>query len=374
MTASADDHKVTLRVQGMDYAGWTRVRIGAGIERQARDFDISVSWQWPDVGVQFPIKQGAHAQLWIGRDLVMTGWVFATPISHNPDQITRSIQGRSLTADMVDCSAVNQPGQWRRQSVQQIAQALAKPFGLQVVSQVAETQALADHSIEPGETAFASLDRLLTLSRLLSTDDPQGRVLIVEPGSAGRAVDALVVGENVLDGSASLDFSQIMSQYRVVGQKSGTDESFAEETNEVAASVTDPRSTRYRPLLIQQQGQLTKELALARVNWERGSRMGKALAVTYRVQGWRQSNGALWVPNLIVRVVDPIIGFERDMLITEVEYSLDANGTVATLQVAPPEAVLPEPKDPHKRRKLQKGGKADNFEYLVPVDWDKDLK
>lgn len=372
MAATADDHKVRLRVNGMDYGGWTRVSIGAGIERQARDFDLGVCWQWPGQDQPLPIKQGDKMQLWIGSDLVLTGWVFATPISYNPKDITRSVAGRSLTADLVDVSATNKPGQWRQQSVQRVMQALAQPFGLQVVSEVAETQALVDHSIEPGETVFDSIDRLLTLSRLLSTDDAQGRVVIVEPGSAGRAHDAIEVGQNVLEGSAGLDFAPIMSEYRVVGQKSGTDASWGEATNEVAASVTDPRATRYRPLLIQQQGQLTQQLAQERVNWERGSRMGKVLAATYKLQGWRQSNGALWVPNLIVKVKDPLIGFDRDMLITEVLYSLDEGGTTCTLEVAPPEAVLPEPKDPHKARKLKKGGKADNFEYLLPADWDKE--
>lgn len=372
MAALADDHKVRLRVGGMDYGGWTRISIGAGIERQARDFDLGVSWQWPGQGQPLPIKQGEKVQVWIGADLVLTGWVFATPISYNAKEVTRGVAGRSLTADMVDTSALSKPGQWRQQSVQRVVQALVQHLGLQVISQVAETQALTDHSVEPGETVFNSVDRLLTLSRLLSTDDAQGRVVIAEPGSAGRAHDAIELGRNVLEASASLDFAQIMSEYRVVGQKSGTDVSWGQETNEVASSVTDPRATRYRPLLIQQQGQLTKQLATERVNWERGSRMGKALAATYKLQGWRQSNGALWVPNLIVRVKDPVIGFDRDMLITEVHYTLDDSGTLCTLQVCPPEAVLPEPQDPYKSRKLKKGGKADNFEYLLPADWDKE--
>lgn len=371
MDASQDDHKVRLRVDGMDYAGWTSVRISAGVERQARDFDLSVCWQWPGQDQPLPIKQGAKAHVFIGQDLVLTAWVFSTPISHTPNNITRGIQGRSLTADLVDCSAVNKPGQWRRQSMQKIVQALAQPFKLSVLSEVAETAALVDHTIKPGETAFESIDRLLTQSRLLSTDDAQGRLVIVEAGSAGRAADALEVGQNVLSADAGLDFSQVMSEYRVVGQKSGTDESWGQETNEVTSSVTDPRATRYRPLLIQQQGQLTKQLARDRVNWERGSRMGKALGATYKVQGWRQSNGRLWLHNQIVRVRDPIIGFDRDMLITEVQYQLDEQGAVATLTVAPPESVLPEPKDPYKERKPKKGGKADNFEYLLPADWEK---
>ncbi|MNJ69299.1 phage late control protein GPD [compost metagenome] len=116
---------------------------------------------------------------------------------------------------------------------------------------------------------------------------------------------------------------------------------------------------------------MTDELALSRANWERGNRMGKALQATYTVQGWRQSNGALWRHNTVVRVIDPLIGFDRDMLIAEVTYSLNDQGTTTTLVVGPPEGFEPEPSDPLKRRKLKKGKKGDSFEYLLPEDWDK---
>lgn len=367
-----DPNAVTLSVDGMDYRGWKKVRIAAGIERQCRDFSLDVSWKWHAEGQAIPIRQGAVCEVRIGADLVLTGYVFATPCDYDAGQITRGVAGRSLTADLVDCAAINEPGQWSGQSVQRIVQALVSPYGIEARSEVPETASLTDHTIEPGETAFASIDRLLTLSRLLSTDDATGGLVIVKPGSAGRAVDRLEVGQNVLSCRAPLDFSGVFSEYRCIGQRAGDDEVFGAEASEVSAVVTDPRGSRRRVLLIQQSGQLTPELAAARVNWERGSRMGKALSLTYRVQGWRQSNGALWVPNLLVSVLDPIVGIERDMLISEVEYSLDDAGTVATLTVAPPDAFDPEPADPHKARKLTKGGKADNFEYLLPADWEKE--
>ncbi|AUY33558.1 phage baseplate assembly protein [Pseudomonas sp. PONIH3] len=360
---------VTLSVNGLDYRGWKKVSIGAGIERQARDFRLGVTWSWPGQVQEIPVRQGDRCEVRIGADLVLTGWVFGTPISYDARSVERSVAGRSLTADLVDCSAVNKPGQWRGQSVQKIVQALAEPYGVRVLSEVAETTKLADHQIEPGETAFESIDRLLTLSRLLSTDDARGRVVIIKPGSAGRAVDRLELGQNLLTGSAELDFSGVFSEYRVTGQRSGTDTDYGEAASEVKAGVTDPRASRRRVLLIHESGQMTPELAQARANWERGSRMGKALTLRYKIQGWRQSTGALWVPNMIVRVVDPLIGIDRDMLISEIEYVLDDGGTVANIVVGPPDGFDPEPKDPHKSRKLKKGGKADNFEYLIPADW-----
>lgn len=38
---------VTLRVNGREWNGWTSVRIGAGIERLARDFSVEITRQWP---------------------------------------------------------------------------------------------------------------------------------------------------------------------------------------------------------------------------------------------------------------------------------------------------------------------------------------
>ncbi|MDH1511852.1 baseplate protein [Pseudomonas mosselii] len=364
-----NQNAVTLSVNGLDYRGWKKVSISAGIERQARDFRLGVTWSWPGQVQEIPVRQGDRCEVRIGADLVLTGWVFSTPISYDAHSVERSVAGRSLTADLVDCSAVNKPGQWRGQSVQKIVQALAEPYEVRVLSEVVETTKLADHQIEPGETAFESVDRLLTLSRLLSTDDARGRVVIIKPGSAGRAVDRLELGQNLLTGSAELDFSGVFSEYRVTGQRSGTDTDYGEKASEVKAGVTDPRASRRRVLLIHESGQMTPELAQARANWERGSRMGKALTLRYKIQGWRQSTGALWVPNMIVRVVDPLIGIDRDMLISEIEYVLDDAGTVANIVVGPPDGFDPEPKDPHKSRKLKKGGKADNFEYLIPADW-----
>lgn len=365
-----DVNAVSLTVDGLDYFGWKSVEITAGLEDQARSFTLSITWKWPGQIESLPIKQGAKCQVKIGDDLVLTGWVFATPISYDHQQITTSISGRSLTADLVDCAAVNKPGQWNNQSVLAIVSALAAPYGIRVRSEIPEGAKLSDHTIEPGETAFESIDRLLTLFRVFSTDDAKGMAVLAKPGSAVRAFDALEVGNNILTGDAPLDFSAVFSEYQVLGQKSGTDEEFGEKAAEVSAVVSDPRMTRKRVMIIQESGQMTNELAQARANWERGSRMGKALTTTYTVQGWRQSNGALWKHNSLVRVIDPIVGFERIMLIARVTYSLSDSGMVTTMEVGPPDGFEPEPHDPHKDRKLKKGGKADNFEYLIPADYE----
>jgi prophage tail gpP-like protein len=194
-------------------------------------------------------------------------------------------------------------------------------------------------------------------------------LVIANPGSAGRAVDTLELGKNLLSGEANLDFSNVFSEYISKGQRSGSDDVYGAEATEVSASVSDDRVTRRRVKIIKQSGQLTPAIARDRVVWERANAVAKALAVNYTIQGWRQSTGRLWQHNMIVRVIDPLIGFDRDMLISEITYELSDQGTTAKISVAPPEAFLPEPNDAYEKRKLRKGKATDNFEYLIPADY-----
>lgn len=365
--------KVTLTVDGMDYGGWKDVSIGVGVERQARDFDLSITWRWPGSTDQVrPVRHGSRCEVRIGRDLVVTGWVDSSPIRYTKSEASMQIRGRSLTGDLVDCCPDDKPGQWKGQRIEQVVRSLVGPYGIKVVNEGRDSTMIPNHTVKPGETIFESIDRLLTVSRLFSTDDGQGRLVMARPGSAGRAVDRLVLGENILEGDASLDFSRVFSEYVAKGQRAEADDEDPADASEVVGSSVDDRIGRRRRLVINEAGQVTKDLAQWRADWEREHRISKALETTYKVRGWRQTNGALWIPNQIVRVVDPVIGFDRDMLIAEVTYSRSrGGGTVAVMKVAPPDGFEPEPNDKRKRMKVKKGKKGDNFEYLLPPDWEK---
>ncbi len=97
---------VSLRVNGVDYAGWLDVEITAGIERQSRSFNLSITRSWPNAPANIrSVKKGDLCELYIGSDKVLTGFVDSTPFSYSADSIALSISGRSKTADLVDCAA-----------------------------------------------------------------------------------------------------------------------------------------------------------------------------------------------------------------------------------------------------------------------------
>ncbi|EEG10307.1 phage baseplate assembly protein [Pseudogulbenkiania ferrooxidans] len=368
-TALDPASRVSLTVGGNAWEGWTSVDVTASLDEQCRSFQIGIARLGPGGIDQVPIQHGDRCQLRIGQDLVVTGYVFATPKAHDPQSTAFGIAGRSLTADLVDCAAINKPPQFKQRSMRAIATALAAPYGIAVVSQVGEGEVVADHTIQPGETVFESVDRLLKIGRLLSTDDAEGRLVLAAPGSAGRATDPIEVGRNVQAGDCGFDFSECFSEYRVIGQHATGNHRNGAAANEIAGTAADSRIARKRVKVITESGNLTPVMATTRAQWERDHRIGKALTTNYEVAGWRQSDGRLWQVNQIVRVIDPILGFDRDMLIVSCNYRLDDHGSVVRMVVAPPEGYQPEPPDPEKRKKNRKK-KGDKFEYLLPSDWE----
>ena len=342
------DNKVTLTVDGLEYGGWKSVQIIADLERQFRTFKLDITWQWPGQTQVRRIQPGAPCEVRIGSELVLTGYVFKAPISYDGRQISLSVEGSSKTQDLVDCAAINRPNQWHQQPLLSIVEALASSYSVFVTSEITETARLGSHTIVPGETVFQSIDRLLTLFRVFSTDDAQGRVVLARPGSGGRASDGLELGRNILSANAPMDYSQVFAEYRVIGQHKGNDLKSGAAVSEVEAIASDLGYQRKRVTVINEGMQITPKLALQRARWEAGTRAGKALTSTYQVQGWRQANGDLWRHNTLVKVKDPVLEVDGDMLISKVTYALSAQGSVTTLQVAPPYTFDANPTPPKK--------------------------
>jgi prophage tail gpP-like protein len=348
---------VRLLVNGQEFGGWKAVSITAGIERQARDFTLSVTDRWPGAtDIPRRIRPGDVCEVFIGTDKVLTGYVDATPISYDAKQVSVGVRGRSKTADLVDCAAINEPGQWRNLKLERIAADLAKPYGITVKNETDTGAALADHQIDQGETVFESLDRMMRLRHVLSTDNENGELVFIDVGALSAST-ALVLGENIKSGSADLDFKDRFSEYRAKGQRTVA----MDDDNDVAAAASESASAadtgvkRRRVIVFKQSGQADEGTCRDRVEYERGLRGAKSLAATYVVAGWRQDSGQLWKPNMMVRVHDSIIGFDQDMLISEVEYQLSESGTTASLKVAPKEGFLTKAA---KAKKKDKSGSS----------------
>ena len=415
--AGLPENQVRLIIKGQEYGGWKKINIEAGIERQARSFELEVTDRWPGqptsaAFLSRSIRPFDAAQVFIGNDLVLTGFVDATPIQYGGHSLSVTVKGRSKTCDLVDCCPPDSGGSpptsgnglwadvkgkdgktgkvikpaaadagsganvWRNARLETIAAALAAPYGVRVLSEIDTGSPIAEHHVQVGETVFESIDRLMRLRHVLSTDNENGDLVFIDVGSAGNASTALVLGQNIREGACELDFKAVMSRYVVKGQRAGNDSDFGVDANEaegddeseaefeggitdtgaqVTASLLDARSKRFRVLVLKQAGHVDSGTCEDRALYERAHRAAKALETTYTVAGWRQLDGSLWLPNLLVRVTDSLIGLDQTMVIAEVHYQLDAGGLRTQLRVGPPDGYRSKAAKPVKG-KVKKGG------------------
>ncbi|MDU1063054.1 MAG: baseplate protein, partial [Leclercia adecarboxylata] len=273
------DHDVVLRINGREFAGWTRVSISAGIDRIARNFDVDITREWPNnfdlASMDLPVAEGDAVEVLIGADKVMTGYVDATPLRYDANGISAGIVGRSKTQDLIDCSAPTQPGQFTNRSLAQIVTTLAAPFGVDVVSATSESSTLTNFQIDFGESVNEALNRLLGLEQVLAFDNADGALVLDTVGNQ-KAVTALVFGQNIAFADSPREYSDRYSSYTVTGQRAGTDSDYGDITNsKITASVSDSSVKRYRPLIIKQCGNSTIATCRARAEYERAHREGK---------------------------------------------------------------------------------------------------
>lgn len=404
MKQAGSINTVRLVVNGQEYGGWKSVRIEGGIERQARSFDLSVTDRWPGQSdIPRRIQPGDPCQVFIGQDLVMTGFVDATPIRYDGKSVGVGVKGRSKTADLVDCCPIEsgkstapasgvgtwkdvigpdgkQPNvvkapptsanQWRNLKMEVIAAALAAPYGVRVIAEVDTGKVIPEHHVQVGETVFESIDRMMRLRHVLSTDNEKGDLVLIDVGSSGTASTALELGKNIMAASTELDYKGVFSEYVVKGQRSGNDEQYgadvAEEEGEAedygpttltgeTATATDARAKRRRLLVLKQSGQADEGTCQDRAEYERAHRAAKALETSYTVTGWRQDDGTLWRPNMMVPVRDALIGFDAQMVIAETAWILDDEGHRTEIKVGPPDGYRTKA-GKLKKSKSQKGG------------------
>lgn len=365
MTSKSND--VEVRIGGKRYGGWKSVLISSGIDQIARAFVLEVTETFPGKMDVSAFRTGDLVQVYIGDDLVCTGYITSAPIKYDGKSVTVQIQGKSRTVDLVDCcppsaayaapatnsdtwkgvkgksgaemrtttSATPQTS-WKSLPAGRIIEELAKPYGITLSASDYGNQ-VKTHTVNPGETVLDSIKRLITKDGLVLMDDEAGNLVLTDPGAAGKATDALELGVNVLKAEAKFDASKRFSNYVVLGQHAGTDTDFGRSAAEDKGVARDENVGRFRLKVLKDGGQGSRKSAQEQAEFEARYQKAQYEKTTYTVQGWRQSDGSLWKTNVTVTVTDAMLAKKsREMLVVGVNLSLSSAGQTAELVVMPP--------------------------------------
>ena len=363
-----ENNKVTLVVNGSTiYEHWIDCSITAELSAIARSFSVTITAHLPQAQtVLTQFKLGDTVQVMIGSDLVLTGYIEQLPVSYDASSVTASIAGRSKTCDLVDC-CVCPPGRavklssssgwssktkpesgrvvtppsvsaisWRQQKLETIIAQMIAPYDVKFVVESGELSEVRSHDADPTKTVLENLKNLVQKDDLFLIDTPQGNLSVVAKGSK-TAADALILGKNVLSGSASFDGSQLFSEYRVLGQGSGSDSKTGKAVSTYSGSTTNTVMPRLRIKTEDNSGQGSDPSCLRQAEGDMLYDAAQFYKTSYTVQGWRQSDGSLWEVNSLVNVTDELLGLDAvQMLITRVTYSISESGMTTQLELVPP--------------------------------------
>ncbi len=345
-------HDVTLTVGGIAYGGWKTLRVRRSLEEAAGSFELGVSEIWPEQVAPREIRQYDACALSLNGETVITGAVDTISAGMSARDHTFSASGRDRSADLVDCSAQHAKGEWRNARLDQIARDLATPYGIAVKVEANLGAVFPQWAIQEGESAFDCIERAARMRGVLLLPDGAGGLVLGKAGTQ-RIETALVEGENLLECVVTNDGSQRYQTYVVKGQRAGSDTASGASVSAMKATSKDPGVLRARTLVIVADDETDLAGLKKRAEWEAAVRAGRALTVQLTVQGWSHPGG-LWRVNRVVPLHAPALRMGRDLLIRDVEYSLDQGGEMTRMTLTPVEAYTPEISPPKKKAPRRK--------------------
>lgn len=326
----------------LEITGWERLSITRGIERIPNSFDLQMSGKVPDLEY-VEVTEGSECQVFIGDDVVVTGYVDRVISIISDNQRIIQVVGRGKCQDLVDCSAIWQGMQFNNMHAYTIAELLCVDFGIDVVEEVIGPL-ISVQNINLGETPAAILDRVCKIAQLLYYEDGSGN-LVLSRERNHTVHGALEQGVNIESATFVQGMDQRYSDYIIVPPNA---QLTGDITNGISAgyhTIKDPSVPRYRPLyIIPEDGDAGFIVAEQRAVWERNRRYARSNTVRVTATNWHDSDGGLYIPNTKIKLHIPKLGIEdKNWLIGEVTYRLDETGTRCDLLVMPIGAFTPEP-------------------------------
>jgi len=311
------------------FHGWEDLTIKKDLDQLATAFKFKIPQKFRDQVDQFKLTPGVRVQINVNDVPVITGRIEHMVSALGKEENSIDISGRSLTADLLDCSVVG-PMEYINISLDKLARELLKPFGLKVFLS-ANPRVISKVSIKPGDTVFEVLDKYARGQGLFWVTTREGNLRLASEGNS-RADSAIEEGVNLKEGSVSIDESQRFARYIVKGQTSADDDFPGVISANPVGEAQDAGVARYRPLMILAEGNLTKELAKTRAQWEAAQRTARGFVITTTVQGWQQETGILWGLNQLMRIKSPTLGLDGVFLTTSVEHlRTEGEGTITRI-------------------------------------------
>lgn len=320
--------QVYLEILGRRFTGWSGVNLTRAIDTIASGFSIDAAFNNERDVELFKPFQYQDVKIFIGNRKILTGVLEVVSPSLSDSAKSISLEGRSITGQLVDCPLTTTDFQINGQTLGAIAKTVCSPYSINVVVR-SDTSTINVKRPEPEMTVFDFLKEIADANGKLLIDNADGSLVIMENPAVSSPVASFVEGESkVSNWSAKYDGTARFSKYTVLAQAAGNPS--------IKNTVTDSAVSRSRPFIkVDKDAGGDPEKA---AKWQRALAISKSVSVSLSVPGWL--NGSrLWREGDTVTARAPslFIYEETTFLISTVSFrtSEGENSTDLTL-------VLPE--------------------------------
>lgn len=352
--SNANINQVTVEVGGRILSGWTSLSIRRGVEIMPSTFELECTEYFPH-SQEIIIPEGEACIIRIDKETVITGYIVSVTRRLSYGSHIVSVQGNSKSIDLCECSAKFETYQFNNVPVIDLIRMICKPYNIAVktVGKI-DNVVLPQFSVILTETGYEIIERMTRAAALLFYDDTDGNIIISKVGSQS-ATSGFVEGKNVEEVTVRRSMAGRFSSVTMILQNTTSLFTTPGETSQLASQMSeittgkpaiDPGVTRYRPLLISaEMGDIGYAVSQQRAQWEVNRRFGRSQSIQLITDNWRDQQGKLWQPNILVSVSFPTlkVSTTNKLLISEVVFRLDGGGTHAEITLMPKEAFMPQP-------------------------------
>ncbi len=329
------DNPIEVELDGVRYKSFKATQISRAMNEIAAGFVFDAPFSMEDKTLMDKLRPYSYktALLYVDGELFMTAKCMRWSYSVTSSGIVATIEARTRTGDLCECSGNIGVGQFANQTLLQIAEEICKVYDLKVYSESLDSLPFPDAVKEVAELDFDFLSRLATQAGFLMKPGKDGSLYFTRAQVGSKPVGSLKSGEfPVLSCSSSFDGSKRFSDI------TGTTES---ETDwGINETLQDESIPIKRPFRFKAD-EATRDTLKTAVQWRMSESIVASTSLSVTVSGWRNSEGRLWEENTSVYFYAPQCYVLQNtvFLIQKVVLTKDeSGGDIAELSLVLPEA------------------------------------
>jgi prophage tail gpP-like protein len=332
-----------VQVGGTNYQYWKEVEVVRDLNEEvsqcslvvAEVGDLNKGWK------SLRLKPGDPAKVTLAGQMAATGAVAVRQVVYDGQNHNVKIVVQSKTADIVKGSLDLPPGQFKNQTLTQLANAALKKSGISFSLRGAidgAEKVFERVSVHMGESPFQFILRLAQMRNIHIMDDALGNIIGIRGG--GQVVAELQEGRNILSAELIWTNNEAVSNIISDTDQHGNDEHWGDKARANSAKATNSNYTGANPVTLRLVAPQPGDVKDAQMHANHMADINNAtmFQANITVTGWLRDNGKLWlneVGNLIDLYSPMLLPSERATLGIEAVTARqnDQTGTTSTLRL-----------------------------------------